>query len=439
MPNTDVRSARWDEFVKPGRVHRAVYTDPGIFDLEMERIFARTWLYLGHESQNPAPGDFFATHMGRLPVIVIRHGDGTVRVVANRCAHKGMQLVGDLECGHRKVLRCGYHGWVYDTDGRLKSLPAPAGYEGSAVTKSAADAQLQTASAVGVHRGFIFARWRGDGPALLDWMGGLRSSLDNLVDRAPDGAVAVAGGVLRYEHHVNWKFFLENTLDALHPMVVHQSVTRPASVVGGERAAAGLSEPFELQMVAPFAGSYAFYDGMGQRAAPFGHGELGNRVSLHSGYDVEPQYFAALARRHGEDGARQVLSISRNNSVLYPSVMFKAPVALLRIIKPVTVDRTILETWHFRLEGAPEELLARTIRYSTLVNSPAGPVGPDDHEAYRRQQAGLASGASDWVQIDRYAQDEHPLDDGSVGAPGTSDLVHRNYFRAWVDCMSRED
>jgi phenylpropionate dioxygenase-like ring-hydroxylating dioxygenase large terminal subunit len=350
-----------------------------------------------------------------------------------------MQLVGDSECGRRKVLRCGYHGWMFDTDGRCRGLPAPAGYEGSAITKSAPDAHLRTAGAVDIYRGFIFARWRSEGPGLLEWMGALRSSLDNLVDRAPDGEVEVAGGVLRYEHRVNWKFFLDNTLDALHPMVVHQSITRPAAIVAGERTASGLPDAPELQMVAPFGGSYAFYDEMGQRAAAYGHGELGNSVSLHSGYSVEPDYFAGLVRRHGEQKAREVLAVSRNNSVLYPSVMFKAPVALLRIIKPIAVDRTVLETWHFRLKGAPDDLLARTVRYSTLVNSPAGPVGPDDHEAYRRQQAGLTDSSAEWVLLGRYPKEARRLDDDSVGAPGTSDLVHRNYFRAWVDYMSREE
>jgi phenylpropionate dioxygenase-like ring-hydroxylating dioxygenase large terminal subunit len=417
-------------------VHRSVYTDPDIFALEMDRIFARSWIYLGHESQVETPGDFFATRLGSQPVIVVRHSDGSIRVLANRCAHKGMQLVGDDERGRRRALRCGYHGWIFDTDGCARALPAPAGYEGTAVGKASPDARLRSAAAVDTYRGFIFARWRGDGPGLSDWLGPMRSSLDNLVDRAPDGEVEVAGGVLRYVHHVNWKFFLENTLDALHPMVVHQSVTRPASHVAHERTAAGLPEPFELQMIAPFAGSYAFYDEMGQRAAPYGHGELGNTVSLHSAYGTDPAYFAGLAARHGEDGARRVLSVSRNNSVLYPSVMFKAPVALLRIIKPLAVDRTLLETWHFRLKGAPEDLLARTIRYSTLVNSPAGPVGPDDHEAYRRQQAGLSSAAADWVLLARHPDAATPADDGSVSAPGTSDLVHRNYFQAWLEYMS---
>ena len=70
--------------VQSDRVHRSVYADPAIFDLEMERVFGRAWLVLGHESQIKAPGDYFTTRMGREPVIVIKKEDGKVGVLVNR-------------------------------------------------------------------------------------------------------------------------------------------------------------------------------------------------------------------------------------------------------------------------------------------------------------------------------------------------------------------
>jgi phenylpropionate dioxygenase-like ring-hydroxylating dioxygenase large terminal subunit len=77
MPDgsTDTRSLA--ALVQPGRVHRRVYTDPEIFELEMARLFGRSWLYVGHASQVPSPGDFITTELGRQPVILIRHQDGT--------------------------------------------------------------------------------------------------------------------------------------------------------------------------------------------------------------------------------------------------------------------------------------------------------------------------------------------------------------------------
>ena len=84
--------------VQPDRVHRAVYTDPALFTLEMDRIFGRAWLVIGHESQVRETGDYFTTRMGREPVIVARHEDGSVRVLINRCAHRGAMVCADVPC-----------------------------------------------------------------------------------------------------------------------------------------------------------------------------------------------------------------------------------------------------------------------------------------------------------------------------------------------------
>ena len=120
MPETSIQDLR--DMVQPGRVHRKLYTDPEIFELEMARIFGRAWIYVGHDSQVAAPGDYIATRMGRQPVVMVRHADGEVHVVHNRCAHRGAMVVGD-EAGHVDEFVCCYHGWTYDTDGRLKSVP----------------------------------------------------------------------------------------------------------------------------------------------------------------------------------------------------------------------------------------------------------------------------------------------------------------------------
>lgn len=437
---TDMLNAPFDplQWVKSDRVHRRVYTDPSVFDLEMARIFGRSWIYLGHESQIPEPGCLFATRIGREPVLVIRQNDGTIRAVANRCAHRGMQLYPDDSTECKRLLRCGYHGWTYQLDGRLRTVPAPQGYAGTCVAPGKSEASLAPIS-LSEYRGFLFGRLCASGPELATWLGPMRSSLDNFVDRAPEGRVAVAGGVFRYLHHANWKFFIENTLDALHPMVVHQAATTLAKTLQRERVTSGAPDSFELGMLVPFGASYSFYDEMGQRGTPFGHADLGNRTSLHSDYQLPQEYVDRLTQAHGEQETRRILGISRNNSALYPSVMFKAPIALLRIIKPIAVDRTIIETWHFRLCGAPEELLDRTIRYSNVVNSSAGPVGPDDHAAYRRLQAGLAAQSNDWVLLARYPGQERLDEELAQSAPGTSDFVYRNQFQAWAAYMAQAD
>jgi len=106
------------DLVEAGRVHRRVYADPDVFELEMERIFGRAWLFVGHTSQVPNPGDYFTTELGRQPVVMTRHRDGSVNVLFNRCTHRGAKVVNE-RCGHAARMTCLYHGWSYDTDGTL--------------------------------------------------------------------------------------------------------------------------------------------------------------------------------------------------------------------------------------------------------------------------------------------------------------------------------
>src|SRR5262245_6770430 len=99
-------------FVQPGRVHRRIYTDPEIFELELERIFGAAWIYVGHESQIRNPGDFLATKIGRKPLLLVRDADGGMQLLHNQCAHRGSMVVAS-ERGHTSEFRCCYHGWTY--------------------------------------------------------------------------------------------------------------------------------------------------------------------------------------------------------------------------------------------------------------------------------------------------------------------------------------
>src|SRR5499427_6501192 len=113
--------------VLPDRVHRSVYADPGLFELEMERVFGRAWLVLGHESQVRNPGDYFTTRMGREPVIVVRQDKKNIGVLINRCAHRGSKVCAEGS-GNTERFVCPYHGWSYDRGGALKAVPFESGY-----------------------------------------------------------------------------------------------------------------------------------------------------------------------------------------------------------------------------------------------------------------------------------------------------------------------
>jgi phenylpropionate dioxygenase-like ring-hydroxylating dioxygenase large terminal subunit len=71
--------------VRDTEVHKDTYIDPELFELEMEHLFANTWVYVGHASQVPKKGDFYTTTVGTEPVVMVRHTDDSIRVLFNRC------------------------------------------------------------------------------------------------------------------------------------------------------------------------------------------------------------------------------------------------------------------------------------------------------------------------------------------------------------------
>ena len=109
--------------VEPDRVHRTVYTDQQIFDAEMEKIWERIWIYCGHVSQVPNPGDYHAVTIGRQPMLMVRQNDGGVQVLYNRCPHRGNMIAGDRKGNTGEFFRCSYHAWTFHHDGRLRSIP----------------------------------------------------------------------------------------------------------------------------------------------------------------------------------------------------------------------------------------------------------------------------------------------------------------------------
>ena len=187
--------------VEPDRVHRDVYCDAEVFQLEMERLWARTWIYVGHDSQVPRPGDFITLDVAAKPLIMVRHTDGKVRVLMNRCAHKGTKVVYAPQGNAGKTFRCPYHAWTYRTDGTLLHVPLKEGY---ADTRHEAGL---TPVAHETYRGFVFARLQ-PGPGFRDYFGDSLSSIDNLADRSPEGELEITGGCLRYLHNCNWKMFV---------------------------------------------------------------------------------------------------------------------------------------------------------------------------------------------------------------------------------------
>lgn len=427
-------SAELEALVKKDRVHKRVYTDPDIFDMEMEKVWGRAWIFVGHESQVKQPGDYFVTSIGTQPVIMTRHKDGLIHALFNRCSHKGAQLLGDT-CGHAKQLRCCYHGYVFDTDGTLLHIPSEEGYAGTDFCKNNPDMNIQKVPRVDCYRGFIFANLTAEGPDLKSWLGPTLSSFDNAVDRSPDGEIEIVGGRLRYVHDANWKILLENVSDNMHPVVNHQSAYQPAKQLAQQFS--DDEKPFALSMLEPFGSPYEFFDEVAMTTCGNGHSYSGGNVSIHSAYPEESDYMQSMIAAHGRDKTNEILSVNRQNTIIYPSIAFKSALQTIRIYRPVAVNKTIQETWTYKLKGVPDDMLHRSVLYNQMIFSPASIAGNDDYEAYHRIQHGLQSQDSDWVSQHRHLDGDIDNDDGTVSAVGTSDIVFRHEFAAWRDYMTR--
>ena len=424
--------------VQPDRVHRSVYADPAIFELEMERIFGRAWLVLGHESQLRAAGDFFTTRMAREPVIVVRQDDGSIAVLVNRCAHRGSMVCAEGR-GNAERFVCPYHGWSYDRAGALRAVPVPSGYRQEAL----ADLRLRTVPRVATYRGFIFASLAASGPGLEEFLGPARSSFDDLVDRAPGGELEVAGGVFKHAYQGNWKLVLENHLDGVHPAYVHASsiaVARDAP----EPGAPGAEHYFDISVrqMRQNGAPESLWESTGIWTTPRGHGWLGDyhtdsRLVTGLGNPAFDEYRKRLAARAGEAEAARVLGVTRWNTIIYPNCSFMSQFRQLRIVHPLAVDRTVIHTYSFRMKDAPREMFRDTIAFANVVNGTASSVLTDDLEVYERVQRGLSSGAVEWVYLGRgFGGDVDEAEDTRRGASGTSELFIRAQVRAWLDYMA---
>src|SRR5688500_12485068 len=418
--------------VADDRVHRDVYIDPEVFQLEMERLWSRTWIYVGHTSQVPQAGDFITLDIAAKPVILVRHTDGKVRVLMNRCAHKGTKVVYDVAGNAGKTVRCPYHAWTYRTDGTLLHVPLKEGYRDTRHETGLTPVTHET------YRGFVFARLE-DGPGFREYFGDSLSSIDNLADRSPEGELEITGGCLRYLHNCNWKMFVENLNDTMHPMIVHASSAGTAKrlwdgmLKGREGPPA--EKPMAIEQYAPFANDYKFFDDMGVRVYPHGHGFSGVNFSIHSSYSSIPEYEEAMTRAYGFERAREILGTVRHNTVYYPSLTIKGAIQSIRVARPLAADRTVIESWTFRLKGAPAKLLERTVMYNRLINSPMSVVGHDDLHCYRSAQEGLAAEGNQWVSLHRnFNADE--LVEAERTCNGTSEISMRNQFRAWRRFMA---
>jgi benzoate/toluate 1,2-dioxygenase subunit alpha len=423
--------------VRGGDIHRDVYVNPELFDLEMERLWHTAWVYVGHDSQVPEIGDYYTTEVARQPLLMTRAQDGEVRVFYNRCAHRGARVVSAPSGKCAGILRCPYHGWTYRLDGSLRTVPLKGGYADTGFEGSPAASGLSAVPGLAVHRGFVFVRFSRNGPSFGDYFGDSLSSIDNMADRSPAGRLEVVGGTLRYMHNCNWKMFVENLNDAMHPMVAHESSAGTARDLWKDQPP-DAPKPMVIEQFLPFVSNYDFFDKMGVKLYENGHSYTGVNFSIHSKYSSMPEYEAGMEAAYGAERARAILGEIRHNTVYYPSLTVKGAIQTIRVARPLAVDKTLIESFTLRLVGAPEALLERSVMYNRIINAPTSVVGHDDIHCYRAIQEGLAAGGNEWVSVHRnYSSGDEER--GIAGTyNGTSEVSVRGQFRAWLAAMTAD-
>ncbi|HUC49804.1 MAG TPA: Rieske 2Fe-2S domain-containing protein [Xanthobacteraceae bacterium] len=427
-------------FVQPARVHRAIYSDPAIFELELERIFGNAWIYVGHESQIKQPGDYVSTFIGRKPVVLTRDAGGEIRVIHNQCAHRGALVVAN-DKGHAEEFQCCYHGWTYHLDGRLKAVPLQHGYPRDFDPKNPKTAMTQVAR-VKSYRGFVFASEAADGPSLEDFLGYMTTSFDDMVDRAPGGEIELAGGVFKHGYDGNWKIYLENLCDAAHPIFTHRSSIDAAQEQSDKVHSDGSGE-IAIRQMRQNGAPYSFWETqVGIWTYPNGHSYLGDyhddaKLVAAMNDPVFRDYIAALEKSKGKDETRRILEVRRWNSNVYPNLSFMSQFQQLRVVHPISVDRTVVCTYNFRLKGAPEQMFRNTISFANIVNGTGSLVLTDDLEIYNRIRLGLSSEGAEWIEIGRGLQSDVPdAHNGRRGKNSTSEVYIRNMLQAWLGYMT---
>ncbi|HEY2388899.1 MAG TPA: Rieske 2Fe-2S domain-containing protein [Candidatus Binatia bacterium] len=377
-----------------GEVDRRIYSDPAIFEREMEQIFGRAWLFLCHESQIPAAGDFFAAVMGRDNVLVVRQKDGGVRAMLNTCAHRG-NAVCRADEGNAKGFLCTYHGWSYGIDGRLLGVPGHKSFYAGEVDKNRLG--LTPVAQLASYKGFVFATHDPKAPPLEEYLGATgRLGLDLIAAR---GDMVVVPGIQKFVVDCNWKIAVDNLFDWYHPQVSHASAFRSGALGPPPERAGGYDE---IDMAGVNMESGAGIDlSVGLISASkfdqvvvigeYGHGIGGPTVSSSGSIEVDSSWRATAQAREalGPVG----VGVAGHPSIFPTTWVTTVPVQLsLRIPR----DPTHTEIWWFTFvdRRSPPEVQRFMVTMANRVFGPAGLLEQDDGENWSQataQSHGIAS------------------------------------------------
>jgi phenylpropionate dioxygenase-like ring-hydroxylating dioxygenase large terminal subunit len=383
--------------IEKGIVDPAIFLDEEIYQLELERVWKRSWLFVGHESMIPKAGDYITSYMGEDPVIVARDKHGKIRVMLNRCRHRGVKLC-PYDRGNAKTFSCVYHGWVYGNDGALIAVPEfEKGYEGSLEKK---DWGLIEIPQVACYGGFIYANGDAGAIPLEKYLGDLRYYFDNAFGRLYAGEIEMSPIKQRSRTHHNWKIAADNASDMYHFSGSHAGALQTIQDLhkfvdpkyDDTNYLATLHEgrsdrPSHSVVAAKFVADSEAYDL-----------HIASRLGADSVQYVKRRY--GMMDKLDERITRGYLTVAG----IFPSmtVIDMGPLSVgvtMELYHPKGPRET--ETWLYVYveKDAPPEFKKFAAQQGTRFHSFTGSVVPADHENWERLDEGIGTPASSKVGL----------------------------------------
>ena len=416
--NVCVRAAN---MVEEGRVNKALYSDPEIFEAELNQVFNNNWVFIGHESEVPEAGSFKTAFVGRQPVIMSRDRKMNIHVLQNRCRHRGATVCEGRK-GKTKAFTCPYHGWGYGLDGSLRALPKPEEYDGVFNKDDMPLESLRWES----YQGMVFATFNPNIMPLEEFLGGAKKWIDLFMKQGGGYPVKVLGEH-RFNFPGNWKIQLENTTDAYHFPIVHKS--------------------FVSSLDDATADIFDFLDGEGF-VEDLGNGHsvmvmIPQLVDLEADLDQPiPERFNELAQAlrdegKSEDEVKKLVRAAHGtgfNLNLFPNV--SCSMAFFRVLRPVSVGETEIQHVALGGEGAPAAFNQKRMRLHEHFQGPMGFGTPDDGEAWERVQKGAMAGNDGWILVNRGMSKLRTSVDGNPQGAVCSETGMRGAYQQYKKVMA---
>ncbi len=407
-----------DELIQYDRVHGSLYTDRDLFAAELERIWYRTWVYIGHVSELPEPNDYVVKSIGPQSVIMTRDKQGEIHLLLNRCAHRA-NIVCDAPKGNSSAFRCPYHGWTFANTGKLLGYPFSSGYGGGEAKQ---ELGLGRVARTGIYKGFVFGSMADDGPTLEEHLGGAIDAFDRLTRLSPHAEIELTAGWLQHRVKANWKMLMENETDGYHPQFVHASIFSVAK--------SGIGDLYGDHSTAV--------------CRDLGNGHTENdlrpefrRIGQPLGWfgttpDRVPEYVAQMNAAHGAETAREILIDGSPHVMVFPN-LFIAEIQLF-VLQPLAVDETVQHVTAVQFRGSPD-MNRRMLQQTIGSVGPAGFLLADDSEMYERNQRGVQVRNPEWLQLRRGTHRERRDERGFMVADATDELPQRAMWQHYKQLM----